>query len=206
MQRWILLSLVVVAAAAQKTEDQHPPDPGCEEPLEVGDGTANQKRYYYRAEDGRCSSFQWKGGKKNGNNFESFLTCYYHCHPCLQITKRGGSLNKTVPHYGFSKKEKKCVSYTWPKCNPQGPTFSTLDDCLEQNGKRCDVFCSMKVEVGDVCYGISGAVLEQSRSSISPRYYYSTTLSRCTEFMYNGCGGNENNFLNKADCEKQCSC
>ena len=203
MQKWIVLSLVVVAAAAHKTE--HEPDPRCAEPLEVGTGTANQRRFYYSVTHHKCSQFQWKGGKKTGNNFKTLPACYITCHPCVQIAKRG-SVDMTVPHYGFSKKENKCVNYTWPRCNPHGPTFSTLDDCLEYKDSSCSIYCSQLLKVGYPCYKRFGASFVQTRSSLSPRYYYSTESEQCKLFMYNGCGGNENNFRNKTDCQKQCSC
>merc|ERR1712176_590712 len=35
-------------------------------------------------------------------------------------------------------------------------------------------------------------------------YYYDTLSEQCEQFVYGGCGGNENNFGTKADCEAQC--
>jgi hypothetical protein len=38
-----------------------------------------------------------------------------------------------------------------------------------------------------------------------PRYYYNKTKKTCEEFIYGGCGGNENNFQTYDECMEQCS-
>ena len=37
-----------------------------------------------------------------------------------------------------------------------------------------------------------------------PRYYYNSKMRTCEQFYYSGKGGNENNFINKVDCEISC--
>lgn len=36
------------------------------------------------------------------------------------------------------------------------------------------------------------------------RYYYNAYESRCKAFVYTGCGGNQNNFLQIDDCRNKC--
>jgi Kunitz/Bovine pancreatic trypsin inhibitor domain len=36
------------------------------------------------------------------------------------------------------------------------------------------------------------------------RWYFDTASEQCMEFLYSGCGGNKNLFLNKAECEQTC--
>merc|ERR1712176_600989 len=50
--------------------------------------------------------------------------------------------------------------------------------------------CAQPVEVG-VC------------RAMIPRYYYDSEEG-CVEFYWGGCGGNENNFRSKKDCEDFC--
>ena len=39
-----------------------------------------------------------------------------------------------------------------------------------------------------------------------PRYFYNTKSGKCEEFSYGVCYLNENNFMNKTDCEERCLC
>lgn len=36
------------------------------------------------------------------------------------------------------------------------------------------------------------------------RFYYNRLAEQCLPFTYSGLGGNENNFLSRADCERVC--
>ncbi len=37
------------------------------------------------------------------------------------------------------------------------------------------------------------------------RWFYNPTSGQCETFMYNGCHGNENNFITEQDCVEQCA-
>ncbi|CAO3626395.1 unnamed protein product [Cunninghamella blakesleeana] len=37
-----------------------------------------------------------------------------------------------------------------------------------------------------------------------PKYHYDTALGKCQEFVYGGCGGNENRFDTLDHCEEKC--
>ena len=37
-----------------------------------------------------------------------------------------------------------------------------------------------------------------------PRYFYNKDTKECEFFLYGGCGGNENNFATKDECEEKC--
>merc|ERR1719383_1236998 len=36
------------------------------------------------------------------------------------------------------------------------------------------------------------------------RFYYSADEDKCLDFIYGGCGGNENNFMSKEECQRVC--
>ncbi|XP_071079266.1 PI-actitoxin-Aeq3b-like [Haliotis cracherodii] len=54
-----------------------------------------------------------------------------------------------------------------------------------------DQTCHMKPETG-MCKGLFR------------RFHYNADTNLCEMFIYGGCGGNGNNFLNIAECEKTC--
>ncbi|XP_042299732.1 eppin-like [Sceloporus undulatus] len=38
-----------------------------------------------------------------------------------------------------------------------------------------------------------------------PRFFYNPAARRCQKFVYNGCGGNKNNFHTREDCLRVCA-
>uniref|UniRef100_A0A1I8NU35 BPTI/Kunitz inhibitor domain-containing protein n=1 Tax=Stomoxys calcitrans TaxID=35570 RepID=A0A1I8NU35_STOCA len=55
-----------------------------------------------------------------------------------------------------------------------------------------DAICGLPPSEAGICYA----------SHI--RYSYVADSKECVEFHYGGCGGNENNFLSKEECEAKC--
>ncbi|CAL2042414.1 unnamed protein product [Caenorhabditis brenneri] len=41
-------------------------------------------------------------------------------------------------------------------------------------------------------------------SNATIRFYYDLSLKRCAPFLYSGCGGNKNNFLEFKECHQRC--
>lgn len=42
-------------------------------------------------------------------------------------------------------------------------------------------------------------------SNMSSKYFYDRQDGVCKQFMYGGCGGNDNRFDSKQECDQQCS-
>lgn len=38
-----------------------------------------------------------------------------------------------------------------------------------------------------------------------PRWWYNVTGGCCQQFVYGGCGGNDNNYLTKEECSEKCA-
>lgn len=68
------------------------------------------------------------------------------------------------------------------------------DNSESQDTEPVDPFCEAPIEAG---FSGSGTVS-------SPRWNYNSEKGDCEEFIYNGYGGNQNNYNTKIDCQNQC--
>ncbi|WKY14428.1 hypothetical protein Q1695_000179 [Nippostrongylus brasiliensis] len=153
--------------------------------LNVGQGKALLKRYYYNTFSKRCTEFVYRGTKGNENNFVSNKQCQDICqkwsNPCPTsvnfASKKHCSLNGT-----------ECSAEQW--CHI-GSSEATSVCCP---GASLDP-CSLPMEHGE-----GGMDL--------PRWYADPSDTSCTRqckpFVYKGAKGNQNNFLTKSLCEKKC--
>ena len=55
-----------------------------------------------------------------------------------------------------------------------------------------------------VCVLPKGSPSNCGEGRRSRRYFYNFKTGRCESFVYNGCGGNSNNFMDRQECEVKC--
>lgn len=79
-------------------------------------------------------------------------------------------------------------------------TLSFIIAITTFNEISCQKSGSLK-NLPSICLGGSDKGL---CNAIVTRYYFNNRTLTCQEFEYSGCGGNENNFVNKESCEKRC--
>ncbi|GLV36259.1 uncharacterized protein CBL_08753 [Carabus blaptoides fortunei] len=61
-----------------------------------------------------------------------------------------------------------------------------------------------KVELSDTQICRQPMIRGRCRAAMH-KVYYDAGKEECLVFLYGGCGGNENNFRSKEDCEAKCS-
>ncbi|KAK0411672.1 hypothetical protein QR680_005774 [Steinernema hermaphroditum] len=157
----------------------------CHLTLATGGGSAILHRYYFDAATSTCRAFTYTGMGGNENNFLTLQECRKTCpefdNPCV-----GGAppINPIDGSVGF-------CSAANPSC-PKG-FFCHVGDsrqttvCCPRVGSQCDT---------PMALGTGSAQL--------PRFYYNSQRRACETFLYTGKGGNQNNFLTKAECENAC--
>ncbi|XP_067947061.1 papilin-like [Watersipora subatra] len=103
-----------------------------------------------------------------------------------------GRCRASFPRWGS--KDGKCVTFTYGGCEANTNNFITKSDCERAcpptTTKEPVEICQLPLATG-LCKGIF------------PRW--GSKDGKCVEFTYGGCGGNDNNFQNKHDCEATCS-
>ncbi|XP_026315037.1 papilin isoform X10 [Hyposmocoma kahamanoa] len=174
-------------------------DDVCKLPIEQGSCAGNFGRWGFNAESGQCEQFVWGGCEGNGNRFGSEAACNLRCNPpgeqkpqCSEPQLVGNCTEKQAV-WSFSQTENRCVPFYYTGCNGNNNRFTSEDACTEAcpNAFVQDV-CSLPALTGDC-------------ADYRERWYYDTSIKRCRQFYFGGCGGNGNNFATEPECENRCN-
>uniref|UniRef100_A0A914QS88 BPTI/Kunitz inhibitor domain-containing protein n=1 Tax=Panagrolaimus davidi TaxID=227884 RepID=A0A914QS88_9BILA len=84
---------------------------------------------------------------------------------------------------------------------------SAADNSTCSTGFWCHIGSTEQTTI--CCSGASSSICEEPRVSGNgdanlPRYYFNPLTKQCLSFIYRGFGGNQNNFLSRAECEDHC--
>uniref|UniRef100_A0A0K8R8D2 Putative salivary kunitz domain protein n=1 Tax=Ixodes ricinus TaxID=34613 RepID=A0A0K8R8D2_IXORI len=101
--------------------------------------------------------------------------------------------NRALHRYYFDWGQKRCQKYTIRNCNESGdPFFPTMGDCIANcRPNQTRRKCWNKLNNG------------HGRENLT-RWYYNYTENHCYSFIYNGRGGNRNNFKYRDECMEEC--
>ncbi|XP_028820000.1 tissue factor pathway inhibitor 2 isoform X2 [Denticeps clupeoides] len=193
-----LASLLLVSVPESVSASQ--PKGLCLLPPDAGPCRGDVARYFYSAIGQRCERFGFGGCAGNANNFATYAECHKACWKIPKIPrvcrfpKDEGPCRAILKKYFFNMTSMQCEPFFYGGCRGNENRFSDLESCTE--------YCSPRKTIPIICL----EPLDTGRCSASiPRYYYNSATKMCTEFLYSGCGGSNNNFDSKQSCKDVCS-
>ena len=94
-------------------------------------------------------------------------------------------------------------SVSFSGCNGNNNRFATIQACENtcrhvSKLRKTEIVCNLPISEGNC-----DELLLQTNSTI-PKWTYDNRRRRCVPFYFTGCGGNENIFDTKSDCEDIC--
>lgn len=132
----------------------------------------------------------------------------------------GDNRDNPTPHWYYDTKDSRCRQFYYGGIGGNANNFRTESECL----KRCEEkpetenkpteTVTTKRPIDPEVPTVSVKRDNQDHCQLEPeagdcrdpevRYYYNYGDGICKAFTYGGCGGNENNFVRRDDCEQSC--
>ncbi|XP_012503280.1 PREDICTED: tissue factor pathway inhibitor 2 [Propithecus coquereli] len=171
----------------------------CLLPLDEGPCRAQVPSYYYDRYTQSCRQFMYGGCEGNANNFETWEACEEACWRIEKVPKvcrlevSENWCGESIEEYFFNLTSMTCEKFLFGGCQPNENRFPDEATCMS--------FCAPK-KSPSFCYSPKD---EGICSANVTRYYFNPRHKTCEAFTYTGCGGNENNFVNKKDCKHVCA-
>ena len=149
-------------------------------------GSGSSHRFFFNSQNQECESFQYQGCDGNSNNFASRDDCESYCGV-------GGCPNGGTPERNEFGQLMVCsagnVCPSTHECTSVSSGNSVVNRCCPTRA----YICSLPPQQGTSC-----------SSSASARHYFNIVTKECTQFTYNGCSGNLNNFNTLEQCNNFC--
>ncbi|KAJ8924359.1 hypothetical protein NQ315_007155 [Exocentrus adspersus] len=160
-------------------------------------------KWSYSSTLGACHWFWYSGCAGNDNRFGSKEDCEKVCvdvqgpERCklpIILTR----CNRQGITWFFDQRIGDCTKLPYAGCTGNSNRFSTKQECLQS----CGAFTkATHTVVSDVCQlSPEGGTCRDSLK----RWYFNKAKNRCKQFVYSGCGGNQNNFNSKKECHQRC--
>ncbi|XP_021340999.1 papilin-like isoform X4 [Mizuhopecten yessoensis] len=194
----------------EKTQDINLP---CKLPKDIGPCRALVPRFYFNQQTERCEQFGYGGCQGNANNFATVDLCRQTCEEIIveeldtcQQPMEIGPCRASYPRFYYNSQTRECTQFTYGGCDGNDNNFATREKCVQHCAPNVIPSVTdapvVPVEEKDICLL---AYETGSCSEAHSRWYYDFNEGFCKQFVYGGCGQNENNFNSKEECENSCS-
>uniref|UniRef100_A0A915CB21 BPTI/Kunitz inhibitor domain-containing protein n=4 Tax=Parascaris univalens TaxID=6257 RepID=A0A915CB21_PARUN len=149
-------------------------------------GSGSSYRYYYNSQTQECESFQYSGCDGNSNNFATREECESYCGV-------GGCPNGGTPERNEFGQLMVCSSTSSCPATHECTSVNSGNSVVSRCCPTRAFICSLPPQQGSSC-----------STSAAARYYFNIVTKECTQFTYNGCSGNLNNFATIEQCNNFC--
>ncbi|CAI5455500.1 unnamed protein product [Caenorhabditis angaria] len=164
----------------------------CNQRRDTGEGDELVARWYFDNQAKECKRFLYKGIRGNANNFVTKAQCVDACEVGLVTDIMDPCKFNSAAKYNNGSRI---------ICGPN-------DDSMCPNGYYCHIGENPEVTACCETSGLSDPCLLSinvgTGKALLKRFYYNTFSKKCTEFIYKGTKGNENNFLTHEQCQATC--
>ncbi|ETN85000.1 Kunitz/Bovine pancreatic trypsin inhibitor domain protein [Necator americanus] len=164
----------------------------CEMRRDTGEGSELVARWYYDKHAKQCRRFLYKGIRGNANNFVTKTQCVDACETTSSIDRANPCrIGNPASHRNRSR----------IVCGPNDTSSCPRNYYCHFGENPETTACCETSGLTDLC--LLALNVGQGKANVK-RFYYNTLSKRCTEFMYRGTKGNENNFLTLEKCQDAC--
>ena len=130
--------------------------------------------------------------------------------------KLTGPCRASIRSYYFNSWTSECEMFIYGGCKGNDNRFATLKDCQTTCRDLPSRQPQQPQELNPVRDGVSIQPLPDNQDTCSqpkvvgfcraamPRYFYNKNTRLCENFIYGGCGGNDNNFRSYSACVRKC--
>ncbi|KAI0220595.1 Boophilin-H2 [Lamellibrachia satsuma] len=173
----------------------------CHQPPIIGSCKKNQTVWYYNTNSRRCETFAYSGCGGNRNKFVTKAKCQLICIMRMRCRKPTCPLSCD---YGFVRSASGC-----DMCQCQKGPCKTIE-C--KNGTMCREYQPFCYSLP--CLPVGKCITRPPFCSMPPlqgacdmsirAWYFDPSTLQCREFIYRGCGGNSNRFIDSWSCHESC--